>query len=76
MNTKTRHLHYYANRAAFSTLQILGVVKRGRHLLHSIKGFSLLLKNVWYSLLSLWYSMRSYRGRNYAKEVQAMEEST
>ena len=76
MSTKIKRLHYYANRTAFSTLQVLGLIKRGRHLTQLLRGFAGAAKNVWYSLLSLWYSIRSYRGRNYAKEMQAVAEST
>jgi hypothetical protein len=58
MNTKTKQSLYFAKRIAFSIYQILGLVRLAQRLVRMSKGFTTVAKDVWYSLLSLYYSLR------------------
>lgn len=58
MNTNSKHWSYWIRRMAFSIYQILGLLRHGQRLVHSSKGFIRVAKDVWYSLLSLYYSLR------------------
>jgi len=58
MNIKTKRLFYYARRAAFLIYLTLALAKRGQQLAQLSKGFTRVAKDVWWSLLSLYFSLR------------------
>jgi hypothetical protein len=57
MNTRKKHWAYYVRRIAFSIFQILALAKRGQHWVHMSKELARRGRDVWFSLLSLYYSL-------------------
>ncbi len=57
MNTRKKHWAYYVRRIAFSIYQILALVKHGRRLAHMLNALARRARDVWFSLLSLYYSL-------------------
>jgi hypothetical protein len=58
MNIRNGQSIYFVKRIAFSIYQILGLLRHGQRLTRMLSGFIRVARDVWYSLLSLYYSLR------------------